>query len=87
MSYKDIKSFEQESKEKDADIERLKNFIDSMGTAMQSVIDEQKQIITELADALDITTQFLFLTDLPNEIVDNKFRENKLLQQRAREAS
>lgn len=47
--------------------------------------DKYKAIISELADALDITTQFLLVTDIPNDIVDNKFRENKLLQQLARE--
>lgn len=48
--------------------------------------EKYKEIIIQLVDALDITTQFLLVTDLPNDIVDNKFRENKLLQQLAREA-
>lgn len=39
-------------REKDAEIERLRNLINSSAESMQAVIDEQRQLICELADAL-----------------------------------
>ncbi len=43
-------------------------------------------LINELADALQIVTQLLLVSELPIEIVSNKIRENHMFQQRAREA-
>ena len=60
MSYKEIKSFEQECRDKDAEIERLllkhekeKNtFLVALETATQT-IQKRNQLITDLADALN----------------------------------
>ena len=49
MSYKDIKSFEQECKEKNAEIERLKE-----SAKYDSFLREKyRALITELCDALE----------------------------------
>jgi hypothetical protein len=56
MSYKDIKSFEQECSEKDAEIERLNVKLETAGLIIaQCGADwiNAKQLITELCDALE----------------------------------
>ena len=60
MSYKEIKSFEQECREKDAEIARLnKGWTQEAELAArchrtyEETLAEKNQLITELADALD----------------------------------
>ena len=48
---------------------------------------EKNGLITELCDALDITTQLLLVSELPTYVVENKISENRLMQKRAREAT
>lgn len=40
-------------REKDAEIERLRNLINSSAESMQAVINKQRKLIAELADALE----------------------------------
>ena len=50
-------------------------------------ISRRNALITELCDALDITTQLLLVSELPTYVVENKISENRLMQKRAREAT
>lgn len=60
MSYKDIKSFEQECKDKDAEIERLKAniiWLEARNKALTEMRLEDKALITELCEALEYPSE------------------------------
>lgn len=75
--------------EKDAEIERLRDAYESSQATVLKYWEQRTsdhKLITELADALDITTQLLLISDLSEQLVKNKTSENKLLQKRAKDA-
>ena len=77
-----------EAEDKDAEIERLKEdhqIVRNSLDAADAKLLRYETLITELRDALDITTQLLLVSELPEGVVENKISENMLLQQRARE--
>jgi hypothetical protein len=79
-----------EIQEKDAEIERLNVESAIKEGAIQelcAICRDKNKLITELTDALDITTQLLLVSELPVDVVNNKISENKLLRQRVREAT
>jgi hypothetical protein len=69
--------------EKDAEIERLK----AENNSLRLDAVENRRLITELCDALDIMTQLLLISKFPLEWEQSKRRENETLLQRAREAT